>query len=133
MVLCNVFCSAEAVREVLQQGERTASDPLCGKNYPLNSLPICIGAADITDCDAVCQQTLHRRVVAHQQLVLTIVSPQHPQEIKMLLCLLNGCCSLGSPCEVSRDYGSEEFESLGPLYTGLSDYNGTPTHQKREP
>lgn len=76
MVLCNVFCSAEAVRvvEVLQQGEGTASDSLCGQNYPLNSLPVCTGAAGITDCDAVYQQTLHRRVVDHQQLVLKVVS-----------------------------------------------------------
>lgn len=97
MVLRNVFCSAVAARvvEVLQRGEGTANDPLCGKNYPLNLLPICIGAAGITGCDAVYQQTLHRRVVDHQQLILKFVSPQHPQEIKMLLCLLNECCSLG--------------------------------------
>lgn len=91
MVLCNVFCSAVAARvvEFLQQGEGTANDPLCGKNYTRNSLPICIGAAGITDCDAVYQQTLRRRVVDHQQLALKVVSPQQPQEIKMLLCLLN--------------------------------------------
>ncbi len=120
MVFCNVFCSAEAARvvEVLQGGERAADDPLCGVDYPLKLLPICIGAAGIPDCNGVGQQTFHSKAVEdHQQLLPQVVPPQHPQEVKTLLCLRNDHCVVCSPCEISRDDGTEEFECLDSLYT----------------
>lgn len=97
--------------------ERTADDPLCRVTYPLKSLPVCIGAAGIPDCDAVCRQTFHGKKAAEdrRQLVLQDVSPRHPQEVKTLLCLR---CSVCSPHEISRDDGSGGIWMSGPsLYS----------------
>lgn len=69
-------------------------------------LYVCHGAAAVSYCDAVLQQTLDGRMVGQQQVGIQV--PEGALEAQQLLSLLDGRCDVVCPGDVSGDKDAEK-------------------------
>ncbi len=109
--------------DLLEGGKLTSNNVAGSSHDPLQSPAVASGAVSKPGGDAAGQDA-RAGVEGPEDSGARSKLPQSSQEEETLMCLLQHCICVSSPCEILGDVNTEELKAVYPLHRCLVDGDG---------